>query len=162
MRTLYLIAATAITFNSFAQTTKKSENKTNTDQTHTIIGDKGEEAPDQENIIYTASGLQAQPEFPGGLKALYAFINSKLEKYPSINNAKVYVSFVVEKDGSLSNIIIVRDPGYGLGKEVERVLKLSPKWKPGIQNNKPVRCQYYLPITLNLPATTPIKPNTKE
>ncbi|HTG67178.1 MAG TPA: energy transducer TonB, partial [Flavobacterium sp.] len=58
------------------------------------------------------------------------------------------VSFVVEKDGSLTDIKVLRDIGYGTGKEAIRVLQKSPKWNPGIQNGKPVRVQYSLPITI--------------
>jgi protein TonB len=65
--------------------------------------------------------------------------------------AKIYVSFVVEKDGSITAIKVVRDPGYGLGKEAERVLKsVKTKWSPGIQNGKPVRASFNLPITINI------------
>jgi protein TonB len=65
--------------------------------------------------------------------------------------ARIIVQFVVEKDGSLTGIKILRDPGYGLGKEAERVLKsVKTKWSPGIQNGKPVRASYNLPITINV------------
>ncbi|MBC8645308.1 energy transducer TonB [Flavobacterium lindanitolerans] len=64
---------------------------------------------------------------------------------------KVFVYFVVEKDGTLTNIKVVRDPGYGLGAEAIRVLKsIKTKWKPGIQNDKPVRTAYNLPITVEI------------
>jgi protein TonB len=60
------------------------------------------------------------------------------------------MTFVVEKDGSVTDIKIIRDLGYGTGKEAKRVLENSPKWKPGIQNGRPVRVQYNLPISIVL------------
>ncbi|PZR16235.1 MAG: energy transducer TonB [Flavobacterium psychrophilum] len=113
--------------------------------------DKGVEAPD--NTVYNSAGLQVQPEFPGGIQAFYGYVNKNF-RIPEIDQnmtAKIYVSFVVEKDGTLTAIKILRDPGYGLGKEAERVLKsLKTKWSPGIQNGKPVRASYNLPITINI------------
>ncbi|MNK06954.1 Gram-negative bacterial tonB protein [compost metagenome] len=113
--------------------------------------DKGVEAPD--NTVYNSAGLQVQPDFPGGIDAFRALI-SKNFRMPEIDqnlNVKIYVSFVVERDGSLTAIKVLRDPGYGLGKEAERVLKsLKTKWSPGIQNGKPVRASFNLPIAINI------------
>jgi protein TonB len=113
--------------------------------------DKGVEAPD--NAVYSSAGLQVQPEFPGGMNAFYSYVtkNFRTPELEQDMNAKIYVSFVVEKDGTLTAIKILRDPGFGLGKEAERVLKsLKVKWSPGIQNGKPVRASYNLPITINI------------
>ena len=64
---------------------------------------------------------------------------------------RVYVSFVIEKDGSMTDIQVKKDPGYGLGKEAIRVLKsLKTKWTPGMIDSKPVRTAYNLPITVQL------------
>jgi protein TonB len=113
--------------------------------------DKGVEPID--NSIYNSAGLQVQPEFPGGMKAFYEYVNKNF-RIPDIDQnmtARIYVSFVVEKDGSLSAIKVLRDPGYGMGKEAERVLKsLKKKWQPGVQNGKPVRASFNLPITINI------------
>lgn len=113
--------------------------------------DKGVEAPD--NTIYSTAGLQVQPEFPGGISAFYAYVNKNF-RVPELDqnlSVKVFVSFVVERDGTLTDIKVTRDPGYGLGKEAMRVLKsLKTKWSPGIQNGKPVRASYNLPISINI------------
>ena len=61
---------------------------------------------------------------------------------------KVYLIFTIEKDGSLSEFRILRDMGYGTGEEAIRVIKLSPHWIPGTVDNKPVRVEYSLPITI--------------
>ena len=64
---------------------------------------------------------------------------------------KVYVSFVIEKDGSMTDIQVKRDPGYGMGKEAIRVLKsLKTKWSPGMIGSKAVRTAYNLPITVQM------------
>jgi len=114
--------------------------------------DKGVE-PGPDNTIYNSAGLQVQPDFPGGVPAFLSYINKNF-RIPEIDQnmtAKIYVSFVVEKDGTITAIKILRDPGYGLGKEAERVLKsVKTKWSPGIQNGKPVRASFTLPITINI------------
>ncbi len=111
--------------------------------------DKGVEPAD--NNVYSLAGLQVQPEFPGGIGAFNNFVKKNL-RLPEVDqdlNAKIFVSFVVEKDGTLTDIKAVRDPGYGLGKEAVRVLKsLKIKWSPGIQNGKPVRASFTLPISI--------------
>ena len=62
----------------------------------------------------------------------------------------VYVSFVIEKDGSVSNIKVLRNIGGGCGEEAVRVVQAMPKWKPARQRGKRVRAQYTLPIKFNL------------
>jgi hypothetical protein len=63
-------------------------------------------------------------------------------------NGKIFMEFIVEKDGGLSNITIIKDAGFGTGEEAVRVLKMCPKWIPATENGKPVKVQYSLPITL--------------
>ena len=63
---------------------------------------------------------------------------------------KVWLSFIIERDGHLSNITVDRGPGYGLDEEALRVLKLAPAWKPGMQNGQPVRVKYNIPINFQL------------
>jgi protein TonB len=104
---------------------------------------------EEENTIYNAAGIEVKPEFPGGIQNFYAFVGKNYKMPDEVGlNGKVYVSFVVEKDGSLTNIKVLRDIGYGTGKEAVRVLQFSPKWNPGEQNGKKVRCSYSLPISL--------------
>jgi protein TonB len=113
--------------------------------------DKGVEAPD--NTVYNTAGLQVQPEFPGGIAAFLTYVqrNFRIPEVEQNMVARIYVSFVVEKDGTLTDIKVTRDPGYGMGKEAERVLRsVKTKWSPGIQNGKPVRARYNLPITINI------------
>jgi protein TonB len=108
---------------------------------------------EEDNNIYNTAGIQVSPEFPGGIQKFNSYIRNNFQ-FPEDENfpgGKVLVSFVVEKDGSLTDIRILRDPGFGTAKEAERVLKRSVKWTPGEQNGKKVRCQYSLPIVLPKP-----------
>ena len=108
---------------------------------------------DPGNTIVTAATLDKLPEFPGGINKFYTYVGNNFEK-PDIDSGstmKVYVSFVIEKDGSMTDIQVKRDPGYGLGKEAVRVLKsLKTKWSPGMIGSKPVRTAYSLPITVQM------------
>lgn len=91
------------------------------------------------------------PQFPGGLEALEEYIKTNLRYPPEARKAhisgKVFLSFVVEKDGTLSDIKILRDIGEGCGNEAVRLVQSMPQWKPGKVNGKAVRSQFNLPIT---------------
>ncbi|MDQ7947472.1 MAG: energy transducer TonB, partial [Pedobacter sp.] len=76
-------------------------------------------------------------------------------KYPPMAQdqniqGNVHVSFTVEKDGSLTDIRVERKLGYGTDEEAVRVLKLAKRWNPGMQNGKPVRVKYNIPIKFSL------------
>ncbi len=103
-----------------------------------------------EGTVITAL-LDKQPEYPGGINKFYEYVGNNFEKpeMDETENISVYVSFVIEKDGSMTDVRVLRNPGYGLGKEAIRVLKsLRTKWKPGIKDGQPVRTQFTLPITV--------------
>ena len=108
---------------------------------------------DPGNTIVASVALDKLPEFPGGINKFYTYVGNNFEK-PEIEGShtmKVYVSFVIEKDGSMTDIQVKRDPGYGLGKEAIRVLKsLKTKWSPGMVGSKAVRTAYNLPITIQM------------
>jgi protein TonB len=93
------------------------------------------------------------PMYPGGLDRFRGDIADRFNA-PDVGNlsvVKVLVSFVVEPDGTLSNIKATRDPGYGMGAEAVRVLKsLKAKWKPGMKSGKAVRTAYSLPIIVKV------------
>jgi protein TonB len=99
-------------------------------------------------------GAEVQPMFPGGEAAFGKFLRDHI-RYPEMakeNNVqgRVFLQFVVERDGSLTDMKIIKDPGSGLGDEAARVLKTSPHWKPGIQNGRPVRVQFTIPVSFSL------------
>ena len=98
--------------------------------------------------------VEDMPEFPGGEMALRAYIANAI-KYPVIAQengiqGKVYVTFVVGKDGSVSNATIARGVDPSIDKEALRVVNALPKWKPGKQRGKPVNVSYTVPINFVL------------
>jgi len=104
--------------------------------------------------IYDFVSIEKVPEFPGGMKKFYEYLGKSI-KYPETaqnNNVqgKVWLSFTVEKDGELSDIIITRGLGSGTDEEAKRVLAESPKWIPGIQNGKAVRVKYNINVNFTL------------
>lgn len=104
---------------------------------------------EEDNTVYNVAGIEVKPDFPGGLEKFYAFVGKNYQAPDEEGlKGKVYVTFVVEKDGSLTDIKVVRDIGYGTGKEAIRVLNKCPKWTPGEQNGKKVRCTFSLPISI--------------
>jgi len=104
-----------------------------------------ESTNEDENKIYSPLDIEIKPEFPGGKDAFDRFIKENY-KNPKDKTLKgnVYLTFIIEKDGSLSDIKAIRDIGQGAGTEAIRVLKTSPKWKPGKLNNKEVITLYSL------------------
>ena len=105
---------------------------------------------DNEPIFVVA---EESPEFPGGDSVLNDFIarNIKFINSEADFRGKYIVSFVVEKDGSLSNIKIIRSLYGPFDEEVIRVVKLMPKWKPAKHRGKAVRQQFNLPVSFKIP-----------
>lgn len=98
--------------------------------------------------------VEIAPEFPGGMEAFYRYVQQNYT-YPSSAvehgvKGKIVLQFIVERDGSLTDIKIVRDLKFGTGEEAVKLLKASPKWNPGIQNGRAVRVAYTLPIGLDI------------
>ena len=98
--------------------------------------------------------LEQYPEFPGGMDAFSRFLRKHL-RYPDRAveaevAGKVFVSFIIEKDGRLTDIKVLKGIGYGCDEEATRVLKKSPAWKPGIQNNREVRVLYTIPLVFQM------------
>ncbi|PJJ10736.1 outer membrane transport energization protein TonB [Flavobacterium sp. 1] len=103
----------------------------------------------EDTSVHSLAGIEQKPEFPGGIEKFYAFVGKNYTPPEEEGlKGKVYVTFVVEKDGTLTDIKVIRDIGYGTGKEAIRVLNKCPKWLPGEQNGKKVRVLYSLPITI--------------
>ncbi len=126
-----------------------TDNTQNIEITPVVVEQEEEE---DEQVIFQV--VENDPEFPGGIEAMYKFLAQNI-KYPQLareNNitGRVYVTFVVEKDGSVSGVKVLRDIGGGCGAEAVRVVKSMPKWTPGKQRGKAVRVQYNLPVNFNL------------
>lgn len=117
-----------------------------------IIPDLGK--PEDEIVDVVHDIVQTMPSFEGGISEFYKFVSKNL-KYPAQARrmgieGKVFVYFVVDKDGSLSDIKVVKGIGAGCDEEVLRITNLSPKWNPGKQRGVPVRVRMMMPITFRL------------
>ena len=98
--------------------------------------------------------VEEMPSFPGGEGNLMEYVAKNI-KYPQIARetgiqGRVFVGFVVEPDGSISNVKLLRGIGGGCDEEAMRVIKSLPKWKPGKQRGKPVRVSYQIPVFFKL------------
>jgi periplasmic protein TonB len=105
---------------------------------------------ENDNTIYMQAGVEEKPEFPGGEEARLDFFAKNLV-YPELASQYgiegiVMVGIVVEKDGSITNIRLLKGIGAGCDDESLRVVKLMPKWVPGKQNGHPARVQINLPV----------------
>lgn len=136
---------------SFGQT-KEKEAEQSIQITHDNLDRKlVEELP--ETKVYNTSAVEVKPEFPGGIEKFHLYSQKKIKIPEEIKTqkikGKVFVTFVIEKDGSLTDIKVIRDIGYRTKEIVENFLKNSPNWKPGKLNGKTVRCQHTLPIIID-------------
>lgn len=98
--------------------------------------------------------VESMPAFPGGEPALYKYLAENI-KYPQMAKesgiqGRVFVTFVVERDGSVTDVRVLRGIGGGCDEEAIRVVKNMPKWTPGKQRGKSVRVQYNLPVKFTL------------
>lgn len=111
----------------------------------------GNKFSDDENKIYTFGASKAEPN-----EGLQKFYQNYTRKFNSpdvgggVNEISVRLRFVVEKDGSFTDIQVIGPDPHNLGKEAIRVLKSMPKWKPGKHNDKPVRTSFTLPIKIRV------------
>jgi periplasmic protein TonB len=109
----------------------------------------------KDNGIRTTNELDKLPKYPGGIEKFYAYVVEKFER-PEIDEdgemtISVMISFVIEKDGTLTDIKAIRSTNYQLEKEAIRILKTSKvKWSPGIKDGKPMRTLFMLPIKVKL------------
>jgi protein TonB len=110
-----------------------------------------EEEPEEQTIFEV---VEKMPSFPGGNAAMMQYLSKNI-KYPTISQengvqGRVVVQFVVNKDGSIVDIKVLRGVDPYLDKEAVRVVSAMPKWTPGEQRNKPVRVKYTLPVMFRL------------
>ncbi|MBB6498261.1 energy transducer TonB [Pedobacter cryoconitis] len=120
----------------------------------TVSGNGNGDTPAVDNNVYDGAGVERYPEFEGGMGAWTRFLQRNL-RYPDQAQergvqGKVYLSFVVEKDGSISSVTLIKGIGAGCDEEAIRVLKKSPRWKPGQQNQQSVRVRYTMPFSFQL------------
>ncbi len=135
--------------------TESIEINTEDDKEEVVIAAPVEapEEEEEEEVVFVV--VESMPEFPGGQQALFKYLGDNV-KYPVIAQengiqGRVICQFVVNKDGSIVDIEVVRSGGDpSLDKEAVRVIKSMPKWKPGKQRGKPVRVKFTLPVNFKL------------
>ncbi len=146
------------------ETERRGDTSTYSIETFSISGSLFETlldvATSKEDTVYQIA--EEMPVFPGGEQAMMKFVAENIN-YPQEAKDKeiagrVFVSFVVEKDGSVDEVKVMRGIGGGCDEEVVRVVKAMPKWKPGKQDGKPVRVNYMMPFNFKL--DTPQKTNS--
>lgn len=108
----------------------------------------------QENADSVRTKAEVMPEFPGGESAMYRYLSANT-KYPSEARkkkitGKVYVNFIVEKDGKITDAKVLRGAHPLLDEESLRVISSMPSWSPGLQDGKPVRVSFNIPLNFTL------------
>ncbi|MGM0580259.1 MAG: energy transducer TonB [Bacteroidota bacterium] len=108
----------------------------------------------EDNNVYDPFALEVNPKFNGGMDAFYEYVANAIE-YPSYEQkrnigGRVVLSFVIEKDGSLSQVKILKGVSEGIDKEAIRVIKNAPEWEAGRQRGQPVRVRMNIPIYFQL------------
>ena len=107
-----------------------------------------------EEVDEVVDFVENYPEFPGGMKAFYKYVGDNMN-YPTQAirmgiEGRVYVQFVVDKEGNLSEVKAIRGIGAGCDQEAERVLRESPRFIPGKQRGRPVKVRMVMPIVFKL------------
>jgi TonB family protein len=118
-----------------------------------VLGASAQQPADPSARTFETTVVDRVPEFPGGQDAMYAYLG-KAVHYPDSAKAKgikgkVYIGFVVEADGAVTEVEVVKGVDPLLDEEAMRVVRLMPRWTPGEQNGKPVRIRMRLPMNFN-------------
>jgi periplasmic protein TonB len=108
--------------------------------------------PAEPEEVFTV--VEQQPEFPGGTSKMYQYLGKNIQ-YPSAAQranvtGKVFLAFVVNTDGSIQNVEVIKGIGFGCDEEAVRVVRSMPRWLPGKQSGRPVRVKYTLPVSFTL------------
>ncbi len=150
------------------ETERRGDTSTYTIEPFTLSGNLFEQlfdlATSYEDTVYQI--VEQMPQYTGGEEAMMKYVAENI-KYPQAAKDKnisgrVFVGFIVEKDGSVSTVKVLRGIGGGCDEEAVRVISSMPKWKPGIKDGKPVRVSYMMPIFFKLDDGQPAKSVKKE
>jgi protein TonB len=111
-------------------------------------------AQDNPNKVYDFVSVQKQPAYPGGIAKFYGYLAKEM-KYPEAakknkTQGRVFASFIVEKDGSLTDVQVIRSLTTETDAEALRVLRKSPKWQPALQKGVPVRVKYNIAVNFTM------------
>ncbi len=107
----------------------------------------------EDNEIHSFQTIQVLPEYPGGMEEFDKYIIRNLRGLDMVETPtlRIQIRFVVEKDGSLTHVEVLRDGGYpSIGKNLVKLFENSPKWKPGIYNGQAARVSYIKPVTIRM------------
>ncbi|MBP7168387.1 MAG: energy transducer TonB [Bacteroidia bacterium] len=158
MKKIFLLASLLLPFSLFAQQ-PQSKNNQSPSQISTQMETTNEDLPvappeAKPGDDAVLSFVEVMPEFPGGTAAMLTYL-AKNSQYPqdakdAKKSGRVYVSFIVGKEGQITDVIVMRNLFPSLDMEAVRLVKSMPNWKPGMQNGKPVRVRYNLPISFQL------------
>ena len=152
MRQLYKIHPSKLLklkIDEFDEQRREQEKEIQEQEASKITRDEYEE----DDVVFIV--VESMPEFPGGQPALFQYLSENV-KYPVLAQengiqGRVICQFVVNRDGSISNVEVVRSGGDpSLDKEAIRVIKSMPRWKPGKQRGKTVRVKYTVPVNFKL------------
>jgi periplasmic protein TonB len=140
------------TIEEIKQNETGSENVEGT--TEVVFEEPVAEVKEEEDANKVFLVVEQPPEFEGGLEAMYKFINKNM-KYPASARrmnieGSVFVGFVVDADGKISEAAIIKGISADCDKEALRVVQMMPKWRPGKQSGRPVRVKFVLPIRFKL------------
>lgn len=144
----------------YSQTQKKVDSKNENSVNKTvkeIYTEKNIEVEENSDDVYSAAEIEVQPEYIGGINKFYNDFNKefKLKSENKDVRGRVYIDFIVEKNGTITDINIIRDlPSFNAGKKIIEIITKMPKWKPGMQNNKPIRSRFTLAIGLDVKKNT--------
>lgn len=156
MKKLSILILIFVVQSVFSQKTQRTSETINSklvlnDSVDYILVDKSKDHVENLNYkVYTSFDIDQKPDFPGGMDAFFKFVDENFKK-PELNpelKGKVYVEFIIEKNGSLTNLKVLRDIGYGTGDEAIRILKKCPKWIPGELDGKKVRVLFGVPLII--------------
>ena len=105
----------------------------------------------QTDSVYHSASVQVPPLFPGGEVGWSRFVGLNI-RFPRVEGkeklvGRVMLQFIIEKDGGISEVKVLKGVGQEFDDEAVRLIKSSPNWKPGYQDGQPVRVSYYMPIT---------------
>lgn len=104
-----------------------------------LSAQNSEELSPYQKVLYTVDNIQVAPEFTGGEKKFDEYVRTNFTNSKGRKGTEISASFIVEMDGTVSNVEIIKDDNVGSGKELKRVLKMSPKWLQGEHEGYHVR-----------------------
>lgn len=153
MKSFYLVGFILMNLLSFSQVKEENIIDNEIKNHEVVITVQESEGYEKDKTLFEAFEVEVKPDFPGGMEKFKLYISKKIKIPKEIiankKKGKVFVQFIIEKDGKLSEIKAIRDFGYGSKEEAERIMKNCPNWLPAQHKGEKVRCKYLLPILID-------------